>query len=110
MTQPFGAHSTTDDVLAGVDHLVRRGWADPGRVAAMGHSYGGSLCAFLATTSSRFKALEVDAGVADWALNYGTTDHPPFAPHLLRPRRGTTPTSIGESRPFRTSRRQAHRP
>jgi dipeptidyl aminopeptidase/acylaminoacyl peptidase len=22
--------------------------------------------------------------VADWALNYGTTDHPPFAPHLLQ--------------------------
>jgi dipeptidyl aminopeptidase/acylaminoacyl peptidase len=72
------------DVIAGVDHLIRRGWVDPGRVAAMGHSYGGSLCAFLATTSRRFKALEVDAGVADWALNYGTTDHPPFAPHLLR--------------------------
>jgi dipeptidyl aminopeptidase/acylaminoacyl peptidase len=26
----------------------------------------------------------VNAGVADWALNYGTTDHPPFAPQLLR--------------------------
>jgi dipeptidyl aminopeptidase/acylaminoacyl peptidase len=72
------------DVIAGVDHLIRRGWVDPERVAAMGHSYGGSLCAFLATTSRRFKALEVDAGVADWALNYGTTDHPPFAPHLLK--------------------------
>jgi dipeptidyl aminopeptidase/acylaminoacyl peptidase len=72
------------DVIAGIDYLIRQGFVDPARVGAMGHSYGGSLSAFLATTSDRFKALEVDAGVADWALNYGTTDHPPFAPHMLK--------------------------
>jgi dipeptidyl aminopeptidase/acylaminoacyl peptidase len=71
------------DVLAGVDHLVRQGIADPDRVGAMGHSYGGSLAAFLATTSDRFRAFEVDAGAVDWALNYATTDHPPFGPHML---------------------------
>jgi dipeptidyl aminopeptidase/acylaminoacyl peptidase len=71
------------DVVAGVDHLVRLGVADPARVGAMGHSYGGSLAAFLATTSDRFRAFEVDAGTPDWALNYATTDHPPFGPHVF---------------------------
>jgi dipeptidyl aminopeptidase/acylaminoacyl peptidase len=77
----------TPDVIAGVDHLVRQGIVDAGRVGAMGHSYGGTLAAFLATTSNRFRALEVDAGTPDWALNYATTDHPPFGPHML----GATP-------------------
>jgi dipeptidyl aminopeptidase/acylaminoacyl peptidase len=71
------------DVVAGVDYLVRQGVVDPTRVGAMGHSYGGSLAAFLATTSDRFRAFEVDAGASDWALNYATTDHPPFGPHML---------------------------
>jgi dipeptidyl aminopeptidase/acylaminoacyl peptidase len=71
------------DVVAGVDHLVKQGIADPGRVGAMGHSYGGSLSAFLATTSDRFRAFEVDAGATDWAVTYATTDHPPFGPHML---------------------------
>src|SRR5207237_9312890 len=35
----------------------------------------------------RFRAFEVDAGAADWALNYATTDHPPFGPHMF----GATP-------------------
>src|SRR5262249_50930625 len=30
------------DVIAGVDHLVRQGIVDPGRVGAVGHSYGGT--------------------------------------------------------------------
>jgi dipeptidyl aminopeptidase/acylaminoacyl peptidase len=71
------------DVIAGVDHLIRQGIVDPSRVGMMGHSYGGSLTAFLATTSGRFQAFEVDAGVTDWALNYATTDHPPFGPHMF---------------------------
>ncbi len=71
------------DVVAGVDHLVRQGVVDTARVGVMGHSYGGSLAAFLATTSTRFRAFEVDAGTPDWALNYATTDHPPFGPHMF---------------------------
>jgi dipeptidyl aminopeptidase/acylaminoacyl peptidase len=71
------------DVVAGIDYLVGQGIADSKRVGAMGHSYGGSLAAFLATTSDRFRAFEVDAGAVDWALHYATTDHPPFGLHLL---------------------------
>jgi len=71
------------DVIAGVDYLISQGFVDPARVGAMGHSYGGSLADFLATTSDCFRAFEVDAGVSDWAFNYATTDHPPFAPHML---------------------------
>src|SRR5262249_28977551 len=74
------------DVIAGVDHLVKQGIVDAMKMGAMGHSYGGSLSAFLATTSDRFRAFEVDAGATDWALNYATTDHPPFGPHMLRAR------------------------
>lgn len=75
------------DVLSGVDHLVRQGFIDPQRVGAMGYSYGGTICALLSTSSDRFRALSVGAGVADWALYYATTDIPPFARQLL----GATP-------------------
>jgi dipeptidyl aminopeptidase/acylaminoacyl peptidase len=79
----FGAGDVAD-VLGGVDHLVRQGFVDPARVGAMGYSYGGTVCAFLSTTSDRFRAISVGAGVCDWKLYYATTDIPPFARQLFQ--------------------------
>jgi len=61
-----------DDVLAGVDHLVDVGIADPDRVAVMGLSYGGYLSAVAASRTSRFRAAVVMSGVVDW-LSFATT-------------------------------------
>lgn len=71
------------DVLSGVDHLVARGWVDPARVASMGWSQGGYISAFLTTTSARFAAISVGAGISNWATYYYNTDITPFTINYL---------------------------
>lgn len=62
------------DVLSGVDALVERGWVDPARMGVMGWSQGGYISAFLATSSDRFQAASVGAGISDWMTYYVNTD------------------------------------
>jgi dipeptidyl aminopeptidase/acylaminoacyl peptidase len=62
------------DVLSGVEHLVDTEIADPQRMAAMGWSQGGYISAFLATTTDRFRAISVGAGISDWTTYYVNTD------------------------------------
>ena len=62
------------DVLSGVDYLVGRGIADPERLAVMGWSQGGYISAFLATTTDRFRAISVGAGISNWTTYYVDTD------------------------------------
>jgi dipeptidyl aminopeptidase/acylaminoacyl peptidase len=72
------------DVLSGVDHLVKQGIADSARVAAMGWSQGGYISAFLATTSDRFRAISVGAGISDWVTYHVNTDNTTFTSAYLR--------------------------
>ena len=58
------------DVLAGVDHLIGRGFIDSTRVAVMGWSYGGFISAYLTATTDRFAAISVGAGISDWPTHY----------------------------------------
>jgi len=60
------------DVLAGAEHLVARGIADPDRSAVMGLSYGGYLSAQAAVTQPGLRAAVVMSGVSDW-LGFVTT-------------------------------------
>jgi dipeptidyl aminopeptidase/acylaminoacyl peptidase len=46
----------TYDYLAGIDHLVERGIADPKRLGVTGGSYGGFMTSWLITQDSRFAA------------------------------------------------------
>src|SRR6185436_7927217 len=62
------------DVLAGVDALVARGIADPGRLAVMGTSAGAHLVNKLITFTDRFKAASSAAGVANWISLMAQTD------------------------------------
>ena len=71
-------HHMTTDVLAGIDHLVQTGVADPNRLIAMGFSAGGTLAIKLVTMTDRFKAASAGAGVADWASLWGQTDNTTF--------------------------------
>ncbi len=66
------------DVLSGVDHLIEKGWVDPDRVGCMGWSQGGYISAFLTTSSDRFAAISVGAGISNWATYYYNTDITPF--------------------------------
>jgi dipeptidyl aminopeptidase/acylaminoacyl peptidase len=71
------------DVISGVDHLIAKGWVDPKRVASMGWSQGGYISAFLTTSSDRFAAISVGAGISNWATYYWNTDITPFTIHYL---------------------------
>jgi dipeptidyl aminopeptidase/acylaminoacyl peptidase len=62
------------DVLAGVDHLIQQGLADPDRLAVMGWSAGGHLTNKLVTVTDRFKAASSTAGAANWTSLFAQTD------------------------------------
>jgi len=66
------------DVISGVDYLIAQGYVDRDRVGAMGWSEGGYISAFIATSSDRFKAVSVGAGISDWMTYYANTDITPF--------------------------------
>ena len=66
------------DVLSGVDHLVKQGFVDEKKIGCMGWSQGGYISAFLTTTSQRFAAISVGAGISNWATYYYNTDITPF--------------------------------
>lgn len=72
------------DVIAGVDYLIGRGLVDRERVGAMGWSQGGYISAFITTTSDRFKAVSVGAGISDWTTYYVNTDIHPFTRQYLK--------------------------
>jgi dipeptidyl aminopeptidase/acylaminoacyl peptidase len=60
-----------DDVMTGLDELVRRGIADPNRLGVMGWSYGGYLSGATIAQTKRFQAASVGAPSVDWLAYYG---------------------------------------
>jgi dipeptidyl aminopeptidase/acylaminoacyl peptidase len=66
-----------DDIVDGVDHLVKAGLVDPARVGITGGSYGGYATAWGATFySERFAAGVMFVGISDLDSKAGTTDIP----------------------------------
>jgi dipeptidyl aminopeptidase/acylaminoacyl peptidase len=72
------------DVLSGVDYLIAQGYVDEDRMGCMGWSQGGYISAFLSTTSDRFKAISVGAGISNWMTYYVNTDIHPFTRQYLK--------------------------
>lgn len=69
-----------EDLMAGVDHVISMGVADPERLAVMGWSYGGFMTSWVIGQTKRFKAAVVGAGVTNlWSFT-GTADIPGFLP------------------------------
>lgn len=62
------------DVLAGVEDLVKQGLADPDRLSVTGYSYGGYLSNWLITHSDRFRAAATGAGAANHVSAWGNHD------------------------------------
>ena len=62
------------DVMAGVDHVIERGWADPDRLGVGGWSYGGILTNYVITKSTRFKGAISGASMGLLVSNFGV-DH-----------------------------------
>ncbi len=63
-----------DDIMAGVDLLVKSGKADPKKLVIGGWSYGGCMTEWAITRTDRFKAAVVGAGVANYYSNYAQSD------------------------------------
>jgi dipeptidyl aminopeptidase/acylaminoacyl peptidase len=66
------------DIMAGVDEVVKRGVADPDKLAVMGWSYGGYMTCWIVSQTSRFKAARMGAGLSDLYSMYGATDIPGY--------------------------------
>lgn len=68
------------DIMAGVDHVIQMGVADPERLGVMGWSYGGFMTSWIITQTDRFDAASVGAGVTNLMSFSGTADIPGFIP------------------------------
>jgi len=69
------------DILAGIQHLVKEGIADPDRVGCMGWSNGGYLTNCLITLKDspiKFRAASSGAGIVDTVSEWGFNDEPAY--------------------------------
>jgi dipeptidyl aminopeptidase/acylaminoacyl peptidase len=61
-----------EDVMAGVDAVLKKYPLDATKMALMGYSYGGEMAAFVEGKTDRFKAIISGAPVIDQFSEYGT--------------------------------------
>ena len=69
------------DILAGIQHLIKEGIADPERIAVMGWSNGGYLTNCLITLKDppvKIKAAVSGAGIVDTVAEWGFNDEPAY--------------------------------
>jgi dipeptidyl aminopeptidase/acylaminoacyl peptidase len=62
------------DILNGIEYLVKEGLVDGERVGIGGWSNGGFLTAWAVTHSKRFKAAMMGAGISDWLNMHAQTN------------------------------------
>jgi len=74
-----------DDLMAGVDAVVDRGWVDTARMYVTGVSGGGVLSSWTIGHTDRFAAAAVRAPVIDWISFAGTTDITEWGYHRYEP-------------------------
>jgi dipeptidyl aminopeptidase/acylaminoacyl peptidase len=60
-----------EDVMAGVDHAIERGVADPNKLGVGGWSYGGILTNYVITKTGRFEGAISGASETLYRSNYG---------------------------------------
>ena len=66
------------DIMSGVDAVIKRGIADPDKLAVQGWSYGGYMTCWIVSQTDRFKAAMMGAGLSSLASMYNTTDVPAY--------------------------------
>lgn len=62
------------DLMKAVDIVSVRADVDSTKMGATGGSYGGFMTTWLATKTTRFKAIETDRTITDWTYWYGSSD------------------------------------
>ncbi|MDP2858327.1 MAG: S9 family peptidase [Bacillota bacterium] len=75
------------DLMAGVDEVIRLGIADPDRLGVTGWSYGGYMTCWVVTKTQRFKAASTGACISNRMTLYGMGDIVATAEHYF----GSTP-------------------
>src|SRR6266545_4328154 len=63
-----------EDLMKGVDHMIKLGYVDPNRLGAAGGSYGGYMVDWILGHTDRFKALVSHAGVYNLTSMYATEE------------------------------------
>ena len=66
------------DIMTGVDEVIRRGLADSTQMAFEGWSYGGYMTSWVVSQTTRFKAAMMGAGLPSLLSMAGTTDIPGY--------------------------------
>jgi dipeptidyl aminopeptidase/acylaminoacyl peptidase len=67
-----------EDLMAGVDELIKRGISDADRLYVGGYSYGGFMTSWTVGHTDRFRAAVVGAPVSNQVSMFGTDDIPMF--------------------------------
>ncbi|MDQ7036460.1 MAG: S9 family peptidase [Anaerolineae bacterium] len=67
---------TMEDIMAGVDAIIEKGFVDETRMAITGGSFGGYMTAWIIGNSERFASAVSQRGVYNIASFYGTSDVP----------------------------------
>lgn len=68
------------DLMAGVDTVIKMGVTDENSLGVMGWSYGGFMTSWIVTQTKRFKAASAGAPVTNLMSFNGTADIPAFVP------------------------------
>ncbi len=63
-----------EDILSGIDHLIKLGVADESKLAVAGWSYGGYMSGWIIGHTNRFKCAAYGAGLSDAISYWGTAD------------------------------------
>jgi len=71
------------DLMAGVDYVITKGWADPNKMGVMGWSYGGFMSSWIVGHTNRFKVASIVAPAVDLATQDLTDDIPGFLPSYM---------------------------
>ena len=67
-----------DDLVTGVDEVIKRGIGDSNNQFLMGWSYGGYMTSFAVTKTDRFNAASMGAGLPNLVSMVSTTDIPDY--------------------------------
>jgi dipeptidyl aminopeptidase/acylaminoacyl peptidase len=65
-----------DDLMAGVDTVINRGYVDTNKLYVFGCSGGGVLTSWIVGHTNRFSAASANCPVTNWFSFVGTTDGP----------------------------------
>lgn len=73
-----------EDLMKGVDHVIKMGVADEKNMGVMGWSYGGFMSSWIVGHTDRFKAASIGAPVVDLAHQNLTDDIEGFLPSYFK--------------------------